>query len=135
MTSSEFSRRTVFALGGLGTVVALAGCSEQAPAATTTGGQEILAALADIPVGGSVSATLAGTAILISQPTKGTVVAFNAVCPHQGCRVMPQKTDLECPCHQSRFNSTTGALIDGPSPRGLDPVAVEVSGENVIPTA
>ncbi len=135
MVSSEFSRRSIIALGGIGSATLLAGCAAAAPVEQTVDGQTILAKLADIPVGGAVSATLDGTPLLISQPTKGNVVAFNAVCPHQGCRVMPEKTDLECPCHQSRFNSSTGALIEGPSPRGLDPVAVKIDGDSVVSAA
>lgn len=137
MAPSEFSRRSVFALGGIGigSVVALTGCAGAPKARTTAGGQEVLATLADIPVGGSVSATLGGAPILISQPKSGTVVAFNAICPHQGCRVLPKPKDLECPCHQSRFDSTTGALLAGPSPRGLDPIAVAISGDFVVPSA
>ncbi len=137
MVPSELSRRSVVALGGIGigTAVALTGCAGGQNERTTVGGKEVLATLADIPVGGSVSARLDGTAILISQPTTGTVVAFNAICPHQGCRVLPKETDLECPCHQSRFDSTTGELLDGPAPRGLDPVAVEIAGDYVVPSA
>lgn len=146
--ATDLSRRTVIMVGG-GAALTLAGCSAQpAPTDETTdagtpadgggspsadagtGGAEI-AKLADIPVGGSISATLDGKPILVSQPTAGTVVAFSAICTHKGCVVKPDAAEFACPCHGSRYDSTNGEVTAGPAPRALDAVKVTVAGDSV----
>jgi Rieske Fe-S protein len=55
------------------------------------------------------------------------VRAFSATCPHQGCPVSTVANGtIDCPCHGSRFDAKTGAVVAGPAPRGLTPVAVVV---------
>ena len=55
--------------------------------------------------------------------------AFNVVCPHAGCYVdfIEERGSFLCPCHNSTF-SIDGRIDDpnSPSPRGLDPLEVEV---------
>ena len=137
----DVSRRTIILVGG-GTALALAGCSsEPAPTDQTTDagtptegggtGAEEIAKLADIPVGGSISATLDGKPILVAQPTEGTVVAFSAICTHKGCVVKPDAAEFACPCHGSRYDSANGEVTAGPAPRPLDPVKVTVEGDSV----
>lgn len=91
--------------------------------------------LASIPVGGAVSATLAGKPIVVSQPTAGQVVAFSAVCTHQGCTVTPQGKEFDCPCHGSRFDATTGDVLSGPAPVPLPKLKTQVSGDSVTVSA
>ncbi len=57
------------------------------------------------------------------------VRAFSAACPHLGCTVehAPGSVGFTCPCHTSRFGAG-GEILDGPSPRGLDPLAARVAG-------
>ncbi|MHC4846080.1 MAG: QcrA and Rieske domain-containing protein [Planctomycetota bacterium] len=45
----------------------------------------------------------------------GTIAAFNATCPHLGCKVHweAENTRFFCPCHGGAFD-TTGAPIAGP---------------------
>jgi Rieske Fe-S protein len=59
------------------------------------------------------------------------VKAFSAVCTHQGCQVNKVADGkIDCPCHGSVFDASTGAVVAGPAPSPLPPVAVEVrSGE------
>lgn len=141
MPASELSRRSLLVIGGSGTVLTLAAC-----AATTTGpaspktdaqsgapsAPQEVAKLSEIPVGGAISATLSGAGILLSQPQAGTVLAFSSVCPHQGCAVAPAGAELECPCHQSRFDLATGDVLDGPAQRPLDALTVTVDGDTVL---
>lgn len=135
------TRRSVLAAGaGVVGVAALAACGSKsksagaagsgAPASSADGS---LAKLADIPVGGAVSATSAGKPILISQPTAGTVKAFSAICTHMGCTVGPGKGELDCPCHGSKYNLTTGEVIGGPAPKPLTAVPVKVVNGEVVP--
>ena len=58
------------------------------------------------------------------------VRAFSTVCPHAGCSVDWQKDKFACPCHGSVF-SPDGARTAGPSPRGMDPLDVEVKDGRV----
>ncbi len=53
--------------------------------------------------------------------------ALSRKCTHLGCKLnYLEETDiLECPCHQSKFNSTTGTVIEGPAKRPLHFYVVE----------
>ena len=130
------TRRTVLvagvALAGSAGVAALAGCAAKASPATEAAGSGPLAKVADIPVGDAVSATLDGKPILISQPSAGQIVAFTAICTHQGCTVAPAGKQFHCPCHGSVYDATTGQVIHGPAPLPLAAVAVKVTGGDVV---
>ncbi|WP_407345204.1 Rieske (2Fe-2S) protein [Pengzhenrongella phosphoraccumulans] len=128
---------------GVATVGVLAACSSGgsgsgSSAASTPaaggGAAGVLAKVADIPVGGSISAVDAdGKAIILSQPTAGTVVGLSAICTHRGCTVAPDGATLVCPCHGSVFTSADGANVSGPASTPLPAVAVRVENGNVLP--
>jgi Rieske Fe-S protein len=147
--TTAISRRSALLIATAGSAtVALAACAPQtspttstdaatpnadpgaSPSAGTGGGAEV-AKLADIPVGGSIEATFDGKPILITQPEAGTVVAFSAVCTHQGCIVKVVDSTFACPCHNSKFDPATGTVLAGPAPTPLASVAVTVSGASV----
>jgi cytochrome b6-f complex iron-sulfur subunit len=160
--ASYLSRRKVFAAGSAGALaLGLAACggsssgsaddattdpapSEAATSDPTTAaasasgdaaasGGTKLTALSAVPVGGSIGLTVGGKPIIVSQPTKGAVVAFSAVCPHAGCTVGAKSTPLKCPCHGSTFDAATGKNLSGPANGApLPPLNVAVSGENVV---
>ncbi|TFD74764.1 ubiquinol-cytochrome c reductase iron-sulfur subunit [Cryobacterium fucosi] len=140
-TAAGVSRRAALLLGGAGAAVALVGCStgtaatgQPGAAKTDTGGSTTVAKLADIPVGGSVEASLNGKPILVSRPSAGKVVAFSAVCTHQGCVVKPVGKEFDCPCHGSKFDAMTGEVLGGPAPSPLVAVPVSVTGDSVTAT-
>jgi Rieske Fe-S protein len=56
------------------------------------------------------------------------VVAYSAICPHAGCEVSGWVAGaIECACHNSRYNPRdAAAVIDGPSPRALSALPLEV---------
>lgn len=138
-TAVLVSRRTVLVAGiavaGTAGLAAVAGCSAKSSAAATPSstGPEVLATVASIPVGNCVSATLNGKPILISQPTAGKIVAFTAICTHQGCTVAPAGKEFQCPCHGSVYNAATGAVIQGPAPLPLAAIPVKVLNGDVVP--
>lgn len=96
-------------------------------AATHPAGTKIGAASA-VPVKGSATFTdpASGDPAIVVQPSAGTFVAFDAVCPHEGCTVAYNKgrARFECPCHGSQFNGSTGAVEVGPADRGLGKITV-----------
>ncbi|HEV7207040.1 MAG TPA: Rieske (2Fe-2S) protein [Jatrophihabitans sp.] len=95
----------------------------------TTG--TLLAALADVPKDGGV--VLHGPKVVLTRGADDAVHAFSSICPHQGCEVNRiAGGTIECPCHASRFDATTGKVVGGPAPHGLDPVAVTVRNGEVF---
>jgi Rieske Fe-S protein len=59
--------------------------------------------------------------------SQNQLVAVSDVCPHLGCSV-PWRDDeqmFHCPCHHAKFRRS-GDLIEGPSPRSLDPLPIKV---------
>jgi thiosulfate dehydrogenase [quinone] large subunit len=85
---------------------------------------------ADVPVGGAASFTDPAQQVpaLVVQVTRGQFRAFSAVCPHAGCTVQFDGTNdvFACPCHGSIFNTTTGAVLQGPATTGLSPIPVSL---------
>jgi len=96
------------------------------------GSGDAIVKVADVPVGGAVTATAASGAVVVAQPTAGQVVAYSAICPHAGCKVAPAGQQLRCPCHGSTFELATGKVLRGPAKKDLTPVAVKVSGQDVV---
>lgn len=94
-----------------------------------------LVALDAIPVGEAVSVTVPGGAsIIVGRPTADTAAAFSPICTHQGCTVSPAGSRLECPCHGSVFDATTGAVVRGPAARPLQSLPVTVRDGQVFAT-
>lgn len=84
-----------------------------------------LASLAQVPVGGGL--ILTSLPIVLTRGSNSAVHAFSAVCTHQGCTVSSVHNGvISCPCHGSRFDAQTGAVLAGPAPRPLPPIAVVV---------
>ncbi|MDQ1725058.1 MAG: cytochrome b6-f complex iron-sulfur subunit [Frankiaceae bacterium] len=155
MLETTIGRRAAIVGVGAAGLAALAACSSSSTAApagagggtsapptgaatgasTDSGaaGGASLVALADLPVGGSVSANGAdGKPILVSQPTAGKVVAFTAICTHMACTVKPAGQEFHCPCHGSIYDAATGAVKHGPAPKPLASVPVHVVNGQVV---
>ena len=133
MPHPDLSRRTVLGvLGGGAAATVLVGCGDDAepePSAEPTSGTELVAA-ADVPVGSGV--ILKDQELVVTQPTKGTFLAFSAICTHQGCPVGTITGDrILCPCHGSVFSTEDGSVVQGPADGPLSPVEVSVEGGQV----
>lgn len=134
MPKQELGRRAFLVGTGCTALALLGACgSSQTPSGTEQNGQDlpegVLARTADVPVGGGV----VSNGILVMQLSEGQFTAYNASCPHQGFLVQPPSNGtITCPGHNSHFNASDGAVIDGPATRGLVLIAVKVSGTDVI---
>jgi Rieske Fe-S protein len=92
-----------------------------------------VAPLADVPVGeATVARTPDGQDALLFRPDEATVVAFGAVCTHQGCAVEPDGVELHCPCHNSVFDAATGEVLSGPAGAPLPAIRVRIEGEQIV---
>jgi len=150
-------RRTVLACAGAACAAVLAGCSKYnsnnggvagsqpapatsssaapaAPAGSGSGAAAAPAALtstSDVPVGGGK--ILADKKIVLTQPKSGEFHGFSAVCTHAGCTVgSVSGGTINCPCHGSKFNITSGAVVNGPAASPLPPVNIKVQGTSIV---
>ncbi len=163
MRTSDLTRRTVLGALGVGAATALAGCGDDSGEATSApsssdssspspsesesaagggkgkkgdggdggSGGTPLVATADVPVGSGV--ILKDQELVVTQPTKGTFLAFSAICTHQGCPVGTITGDqILCPCHGSVFSAEDGSVIQGPAGGPLASVEVSVEGDQVV---
>nr|WP_269664840.1 Rieske (2Fe-2S) protein [Streptacidiphilus rugosus] len=87
-------------------------------------------ATSKVPVGGAVRMNVPGATdpVYVVQPKAGTYCAFSSACTHAGCTVLPPKDGaFVCPCHSSKFDATTGAVLQGPATQPLPRFAVTES--------
>jgi Rieske Fe-S protein len=92
---------------------------------------DVLAAAADVPRGGGV--VLEKPRVVLTRGDDDVVRGFSATCTHQGCLVASvAKGTIDCPCHGSRFDATTGDVVAGPARRPLPSVAVAVRGDQIV---
>ena len=146
MSTAPLTRRSVLRGGGLVAVAGVAGFLVTRRTSAARGDQGVanaygapapatarpLTPLAAVPPGGGI--VLAGPRIVLTRDGAGAVHGFSAVCPHQGCTVNEvQGGRIGCPCHGSRFDAATGAVLRGPATTGLRPVPVVVRGAQVYP--
>ena len=60
--------------------------------------------------------------------------AYEQKCTHLSCAVYytPEAGRIVCPCHNGAFDVQSGAVLQGPPPRGLRRFDVVVRGEDVV---
>lgn len=88
---------------------------------------------ATIPVGGGK--VFPDLKAVVTQPQAGTFKAFSSTCTHQGCAVTSVADGaIVCPCHNSRFDISTGEVLDGPATKPLPEKAVSVGPEGITVT-
>ncbi len=147
--SQSIDRRTVIrsaGVVGVGAVGAatLAACGGSSDTATPTSKAAGSAAGAggsaaggikatDIPVGGGK--VFDDTKIVVTQPKAGEFKAFSAICTHKGCTVAKvENGTIDCPCHGSKYDMTTGAVKNGPATAALPAKTAKESGGSITIT-
>lgn len=84
----------------------------------------------------SVNNFVAKSGFIVIRIATGNAVssflAFSSVCPHAGATVEYNATSSSflCAAHGSTFNAA-GERIQGPAPRGLSKLAIEISGSTL----
>jgi Rieske Fe-S protein len=109
---------------------AKAGGAANASGPTVGTGGRLLASLDRVPIGGGL--VLGDDKVVLTRPSGNEVLGFSAVCTHQGCTVGVSDAGIACPCHGSRFDADTGAVVHGPATRPLPPIAVAVRNGEVF---
>jgi len=91
------------------------------------GGKVSAGTLDEIPLGQGKVVPMGSKPVIVVNNEQG-VTAFSAICTHLGCIVAFDDGNgtIVCPCHDGRFNATTGAVLSGPPPGPLAPVTVTV---------
>jgi menaquinol-cytochrome c reductase iron-sulfur subunit len=67
-------------------------------------------------------------AVWVYTPDGEKFKAYNGHCTHLGCGFIFDKDrgHFYCPCHHGEFDVKTGNVLNGPPPRGLDELKVEI---------
>ncbi len=135
---STVSRRTAIGVGLVAGVTVLSGCSSASttptspiPTSATGGAATGLTKVDAIPDGGSLIVGTGNGAIALARKGQD-VVAYSALCTHQGCAVAAAGAALNCPCHGSIFDAFTGAATRGPASVALTAIPVTVKDGSVI---
>lgn len=73
---------------------------------------------------------------LLVRVDESKYVAYSQKCTHLSCAVIysAKKKMLECPCHSGYFSIEDGHVIQGPPPRPLPKVELEMSDGKLIAT-
>lgn len=148
--STTTDRRTVLRTTALG--VAVAGVGVTAAACSSSNsvaqGQSSGAQPAQAAGGGASAAPVSvktsqvpvksgfidsGAAVVVTQPSAGEFKAFTAVCTHMQCIVGSVSNNvIQCPCHGSQYDASTGQVITGPATQALAAKTVKVSGDEIV---
>ena len=134
MTVSRRRMLGGLAVGGLAGLVACGtGTSRQDGVGDARPGTRV-AAVSDIPVGGGELVDVGSNGyLLVCQPQRGDIRAYNPTCPHMGATVAaPDNGVIVCPAHGSRFNPATGAVEQGPAAKGLAQIPVTVNNVQIV---
>ena len=94
----------------------------------------LVAKVSDIKPG-ELKGVSAGDKDILLANVEGNFFAIGDICTHMGCKlsggVIADTKIVECPCHASQFDLTTGAVIKGPAKSPEMKFEVIVEGDNI----
>lgn len=131
----EFFKFLTLASGGLavGSVVIAAWSKNRKQIAFQ---EALVANMKDIPVGGSLQFTYPRPQdiCILVRPDAETIVAYSQRCTHLSCPVEVQldRNRFYCPCHNGAFAISDGHVLQGPPPRPLAKIILEVRGDEIF---
>ncbi len=80
---------------------------------------------------GEVTAYSVGDRTVAIANVGGDLHGFDDICTHQQCSLSEGELDgmvIECPCHGSQFDVTTGEVVNGPAAEPVDVFEVREEG-------
>ncbi|MBI1881430.1 MAG: Rieske 2Fe-2S domain-containing protein [Chloroflexi bacterium] len=99
--------------------------------------QEV-ARLDEVPVGGSLifNYPQEHNPCLLVRLDEQTFVAYDQLCTHLSCPVIPQAEagHLHCPCHEGSFDLRSGQPVAGPPRRPLPRIKLDIRGDKIYAT-
>lgn len=101
--------------------------------AAGSAGRVLVGSVKDLGLGQAKVLPVNDKPVIVVNTAQGGVKAFSAICTHLGCVVEwnQGKQVILCPCHDGRFNPTTGAVISGPPPSPLAAIRVAIEGDQI----
>ena len=91
----------------------------------------------DVAVGRMRVFDVEGTKVNVVN-VNGRLFAFDDTCTHTGCSLSQGRLDgttVTCPCHGSKFDVTSGAVLRGPATRPVRSRLVHVEHEDLLAEA
>ncbi|MEG3626101.1 Rieske (2Fe-2S) protein [Streptomyces poriticola] len=71
--------------------------------------------------------------VVVSRAADGSLKAYSTVCTHAGCPMTKlERTTLTCFCHGSRFDATTGEVLDAPATVPLKELPVQIDNGRIV---
>ena len=128
------ARAVTTAPGTTAPVPTTAGSAPAAPSTAAPVAGTRLGPAATVPVGGAASFSdpTTGDPAYVVQPSRGRFLAFDAICPHQGCTVQFTGSQFQCPCHGAVFDATNGSVLQGPAQRPLAAISIHVGPDGQL---
>ena len=139
VTRRQFAKFLCLVSGGLATGSALVAAKAAFFPGKKVVGKHRVCSINDLPVGGTRAFVLEGssTPYILIHLESGEFKAYEQKCTHLSCAVFykPGSGKIECPCHNGWFDAMTGEVMQGPPPRPLPRLDVQVTGNDIFVTA
>jgi len=84
---------------------------------------------------GELIAVSAGDRMVAIARVAGDLHAFDDVCTHNQCSLAEGELDglvIECPCHGSQFDITSGEVVNGPAAEPIDVFEAREEGGQLL---
>jgi len=139
VTRRQFAKFLCLVSGGLATGSAFVAAKSVFFPGKKIKGLHRVCSINELPVGGTRSFVLEGssTPYILIHLESGEFKAYEQKCTHLSCAVFykPGSGKIECPCHNGWFDAKTGEVLQGPPPRPLPRLEVQVKGIDIFVTA
>lgn len=100
--------------------------------------RRVIGSVGEIPVDGAKVFQYPGAAdnCLLVRIAEDRYVAYSQKCTHLSCAVIysARQKRLECPCHEGYFSIEDGHVLQGPPPRPLPRVDLEIRNGEIVAT-
>jgi 3-phenylpropionate/trans-cinnamate dioxygenase ferredoxin subunit len=83
---------------------------------------------------GDVQSFMVGDQQIAVARIEGELHAFSDICTHRQCNLSSSDLDgttIECECHGSVFDVTTGDVLEGPAAEPIETFEVRVEGDDL----